>query len=392
MALRDQPYFPLYVNDFLSDEKLNNCSAEATGVYIRLMCLMHKSQEYGVIELRDRDIDKYKSKANRKQIFEKSQANQDHDQINHVQILSDVMTRFMPYNAEEIERGMKELITEGVVCNDGKRFWQPRMVRDGELSSIRAKAGSAGGKAVRNSPKKKNYNEPGFLYVAEDTNDKDCHKVGITKDLRNRLNGLRRQSQREMQFVFTAEVSDMGTVEDNVLTALNSIRDGEWIYGHPLSEIMKAVNQCVKIANKSKANPENEIEYEYEDENVDPFSKVIAYYQDRFNPIPSGEIIGLLQDYTDVLGGDVVLHVLQYCVAERKFSWSYAKAILQNYKRDGLDSMEKVLQAEQAFQDRKRNATDKDGRRKAKAPGEYKGEDFIDFMRRDGYLNDAEGK
>lgn len=40
MALRDQPYLPLYVLDFLVDEKLAYCSAESTGVYIRLMCIL----------------------------------------------------------------------------------------------------------------------------------------------------------------------------------------------------------------------------------------------------------------------------------------------------------------------------------------------------------------
>ena len=44
MALRDQPYIPLYVQDFMTDEKLSECSAESTGVYIRVMCIMHKSQ------------------------------------------------------------------------------------------------------------------------------------------------------------------------------------------------------------------------------------------------------------------------------------------------------------------------------------------------------------
>lgn len=121
------------------------------------------------------------------------------------------------------------------------------------------------------------------------------------------------------------------------------------------------------------------------------FGKVMSFYQDRFNAAPNGEVIGLLQDYTEALGSEVVLHVLQYCVNERKFSWSYAAAIFRRYKADGLDSMEKVLQAEQDYQARKRNAPDNNGRRKAKAPGEYKGEDFIDFMRRDGYLKDDDG-
>ena len=56
----------------------------------------------------------------------------------------------------------------------------------------------------------------------------------------------------------------MGTTEDNILTLLNDIRDGEWIYGHPLSDIMSVVQKCLKIKSKSKANRENEIENENE--------------------------------------------------------------------------------------------------------------------------------
>ena len=55
MALRDQPYLPLYVQDFLTDEKLIECSASATGVYIRVMCIMHKSDPYGMILLKQKD-------------------------------------------------------------------------------------------------------------------------------------------------------------------------------------------------------------------------------------------------------------------------------------------------------------------------------------------------
>jgi len=50
MALRDQPYLPLYVQDFLTDEKLMECSAETTGVYIRLLCILHKQKEYGQMQ------------------------------------------------------------------------------------------------------------------------------------------------------------------------------------------------------------------------------------------------------------------------------------------------------------------------------------------------------
>ena len=55
MALRNQPYFPLYTQDFISDEKLRECSAASVGVYIFLMCVFHKSERYGAVSLKPKD-------------------------------------------------------------------------------------------------------------------------------------------------------------------------------------------------------------------------------------------------------------------------------------------------------------------------------------------------
>ena len=55
MALRDQPYLPLYIQDFLTDEKLMECSASAVGIYIKVMCILHKQDEYGVLLLKQKD-------------------------------------------------------------------------------------------------------------------------------------------------------------------------------------------------------------------------------------------------------------------------------------------------------------------------------------------------
>lgn len=55
MALRNQPYIPLYVEDFLTDEKLNLCSAATQGIYIKMMCIFHKSENYGGILLKQKD-------------------------------------------------------------------------------------------------------------------------------------------------------------------------------------------------------------------------------------------------------------------------------------------------------------------------------------------------
>ncbi len=125
MALRNQPYLPLFVDDFLSDEKLSLCSAASTGVYIRLMCLMHKADEYGVILLKQR------LKQNSKQ----------------TKNFACMFARQMPFSDDVIEAALDELFDENVIQIDGDRLIQKRMVRDEKLSNIRAFAGSKGGKS-----------------------------------------------------------------------------------------------------------------------------------------------------------------------------------------------------------------------------------------------------
>lgn len=122
MALRDQPYLPLYVQDFISDEKLAECSASATGVYIRLMCIMHKSEEYGKFcyNKRDRKTD-----------------NKIHD-------FSQKLVKQMPYSFDVIYDGLCELLDLKILQISGEKLIQKRMVKDSELSEKRAKSGKKG--------------------------------------------------------------------------------------------------------------------------------------------------------------------------------------------------------------------------------------------------------
>lgn len=127
MALRDQPYLPLYVQDFLTDEKLCECSAESTGVYIRLLCILHKSEEYGKILLKQKD------KLNGKQTFN----------------FASKLLRQMPYPIEIIEKALKELLEEGVINIDGDYLYQKRMVKDNDISLKRAESGKKGGQKTQ---------------------------------------------------------------------------------------------------------------------------------------------------------------------------------------------------------------------------------------------------
>lgn len=116
MALRDQPYLPLYIKDFATDEKLAECSAQAHGVYIRLMCLMHKSDEYGTISLKEKH-----QKATDK-----------------IKAFAEQIAKHMPFEAQIIESSLRELVAERVLKIEGAKIIQKRMVKDNELSVKRS--------------------------------------------------------------------------------------------------------------------------------------------------------------------------------------------------------------------------------------------------------------
>ena len=128
MALRDKPYLPLYVQDFLTDEKLRECKSSSVGVYSFLMCVMHKSIEYGVILLKQKD-------------------KQTDNQITNFALK---LLKHLPYGLNEIESALIDLCDEKVLKINGDRLIQKRMVNDDKLSETRAATGSKGGKKTQN--------------------------------------------------------------------------------------------------------------------------------------------------------------------------------------------------------------------------------------------------
>lgn len=171
MALRGQPYIPLYVQDFLTDEKLIECSAQANGVYIRLMCLMHKSEEYGVILLKQKD----------KQT----------DEPVHNFALK--LVKPLPYDLIVIEECLYELLNEKVIHLHGDRLIQKRMVKDSEISEKRASAGKKGGdKTTKSKPKSNNFAQAKTQANSEIeyVNDNEDENVIINEELKAKKNEL----------------------------------------------------------------------------------------------------------------------------------------------------------------------------------------------------------
>jgi len=151
MALRNQPYFPLYVQDYLTDEKLNMCSLSTQGVYIKILCILHKQSEYGKILLKQK---------------EKQSEN----------ICLNFATKFarlLPITISDLELAIAELIEEDVLQIFEDTLSQRRMIKDNGISEQRAKAGKKGGETTQFAKAKREANTED---VNEDVNE-DKNKV-----------------------------------------------------------------------------------------------------------------------------------------------------------------------------------------------------------------------
>jgi hypothetical protein len=135
MALRNQPYLPLYVQDFLTDEKLNACSASTQGIYIKIMCILHKSEEYGTLRIKEKDQQNYEQNSS------KTLAN-DEQNFSKIKIFAHKLSKLITFTEDEIFNALIELVEEGVMKIDGDILFQKRMVKDAKVSEIRAVSGS----------------------------------------------------------------------------------------------------------------------------------------------------------------------------------------------------------------------------------------------------------
>jgi len=150
MALRNQPYFPLYVQDYLTDEKLSSCSASTQGVYIKILCIFHKSETYGGILFKQKD----------KQT------------TNTVLNFACKFAKLLSFDAETIKNALEELLEENVLTIDNDFIYQKRMVKDGNISISRALAGKKGG----GNPNLKKVDNDVLLKQNPKQTDKQNHK------------------------------------------------------------------------------------------------------------------------------------------------------------------------------------------------------------------------
>lgn len=137
MALTNQPYLPLYVMDWLTNNKLKMCSPQAHGIMINIMAIMHKEKTYGKLLL----MQKFKQSKDFALAKSEFLPQQNSEQILN---FAKQLAKLTSFDSDEINAPLVELIEEGVLILENDFLVCPRMVKDANLSEIRASAGKKG--------------------------------------------------------------------------------------------------------------------------------------------------------------------------------------------------------------------------------------------------------
>jgi hypothetical protein len=255
MALRDQPYLPLYIQDIMTDEKLNECCAATHGIFIKgIMCLMHKSEEYGKIVLKQKD----------------------QQNANSVRNFAAKIQKHTPYSVEQIEAALFELLAEKVLYIDGDSLCQKRMIEDNIKSEQKKKAGLASAETKKTKSKKsvgtkratRATTEPATLPENENDIENESKSVAgidhygksenyfhgpVPADLLAYANNLERSSLKseEWQRKVAADIRSMGYIVSVEAACAYPNEHGEEVEGFVDLRVMnRKIVVCIECDNR----------------------------------------------------------------------------------------------------------------------------------------------
>lgn len=159
MALREQPYFPFYVQDYLTDERLLMCSWQTQGIYVRILCNLHKQDVYGAILFKqnskqNESTDK-KNNDNINTISNDIVRKNNVDNNDIIRFYCTILCKLIQCQYEEMRCALTELLDNGVLRIDDEKLYQKRMYNDGIVSIKRSEVAKRGGgnPALRTSSK-----------------------------------------------------------------------------------------------------------------------------------------------------------------------------------------------------------------------------------------------
>jgi DnaD/phage-associated family protein len=75
--------------------------------------------------------------------------------------------------------------------------------------------------------------------------------------------------------------------------------------------------------------------------------KAVSAYMDKFGNHPGGMVIEDIRLFSQHMSADLMIRAFEISVAEKKYSWSYTKGILNRYKNEGIKTVADAIVKEE---------------------------------------------
>jgi hypothetical protein len=160
-----RPSFQFYPNDWICHLELQSCSLAAQGLWINLMCRMHKSSVYGKLLLEQNG--------------------------NQIPITAEKLAGLVGKTWEEIQPLVNELVSLKVMKVESGTgiFFCSRMVKDEDLRNKRAAAGKLGGETTQKSKAfAKSNHQANFKQTVEEEDKEEIEDEAVVLNIEERQN------------------------------------------------------------------------------------------------------------------------------------------------------------------------------------------------------------
>jgi DnaD/phage-associated family protein len=98
-----------------------------------------------------------------------------------------------------------------------------------------------------------------------------------------------------------------------------------------------------------------------ESEKSKPENKSFGYYCQKINPAAPATIFECLNSYeVDGMSSEVLIAIIDYCIAENKTAWSYVKSVINNNFNDGVRTIDDYKRVRAEFQNSRQNNNSRD--------------------------------
>ena len=118
------PYLALFIDDWLASAKVRKCSEITRGVYIDLLCIMHKEKRRGSYALHDQELKPNNTRSKTQLALSKS------SEMQRLPYFAEFLVKRTGSSKTVIVKALQELYQREILVVEGDTLIQPRMYRD----------------------------------------------------------------------------------------------------------------------------------------------------------------------------------------------------------------------------------------------------------------------